>query len=64
MRDSQQPWETVRDLQKLHWTIDTLIDYKQPWEIVRDMKQIHCTGKDSERKPAIITDCEKHVATP
>ena len=64
MRDCQQPWENVKDMQQMYGTKETVIDSKQPWEAVRDMKQLHCTGKDSERRSAIMRDCERHVSSP
>ena len=37
VRDSQEPKETVRVIQQIDWTRETVIDSKQLLEIVRDM---------------------------
>ena len=51
VKDSQQTWETVIDMQQLHGSGR---ESQQLWEKVRDMQQLY----ESEREG------ERHVATP
>ena len=37
VRDIQQQWETVENMQNLHGTRETVRDSQQLWETVRDI---------------------------
>ena len=64
MKDSQQPWEIVRELQQLYGTGRD--SERQPATIGNSERYAGTTydWRDSERQPATIEDSKRHAATP